>query len=118
LGKSGWRAMVSYSELNHHFASFPRRREFRIYAPLLGPRLRGEDGFFFATVVRFVFLIPPPDAGTFTSTIVIVSLPKMSTTFTAIFRLPGFIGCGALVSSSVRSRLVRNDCHSFSNTCS
>ena len=55
----------------------------------------------------------PPTA---TSTIVIVSLPKMSTTFTAIFtRFLSFsTSRDALVSSSERSFLVRKLCHSFS----
>jgi hypothetical protein len=39
--------------------------------------------------------------------IVIVPLPKMSTTFTAIFRLPGSTSLAALVRSSVRSFFVR-----------
>ena len=45
---------------------------------------------------------------------VIVSLPKMSTTFTAILRRPGGTSCATLFSSSERSFLVRKLCHSFS----
>src|SRR5579863_7044678 len=51
-----------------------------------------------------------------TSIMVMVSLPKMSTTFTASLRRPGGHSWKTLVSSSVRSLLVRNDCHSFSKT--
>ncbi len=56
------------------------------------------------------YFFPPSD----TSTIVIVSLPKMSTTFTAIFtRFRRRLAVDA-VSSSERSFFVRKLCHSFS----
>lgn len=58
---------------------------------------------------RSYFLHP-----TVTATIVIVSLPEMSTTFTASSRRPGVHSWNTLVSSSERSFLVRKDCHSFS----
>jgi hypothetical protein len=51
---------------------------------------------------------------TLTSTIIIVSLPKMSTTFTAILRRPGAHSWKTLFSSSERFFLVRKLCHSFS----
>ena len=56
----------------------------------------------------------PPFFPTLTSTIVMVSLPKMSTTLTAILRRPGRHSWKTLVSSSERSFFVRKDCHSFS----
>ena len=56
----------------------------------------------------------PPFFPTLTSTIVIVSLPKMSTTFTAIFRRPGSHSWKTLFNSSDRSFFVRKLCHSFS----
>ncbi len=53
---------------------------------------------------------------TFTSTIVIVSFPKMSTIFMASLRFPGAHSWGGLLSSNDRFFFVRNDCHSFSKT--
>ncbi len=47
---------------------------------------------------------------------VIVSLPKTSTTFTASLRRPGVHSCAALTSSNERSLRVRKLCHSFSKT--
>ena len=52
------------------------------------------------------FLFPP--LPTFTSIIVIVSFPKISTTFTAVLRRPGGHSWKTLVSSRDRSFLVRN----------
>nr|VFK22846.1 MAG: hypothetical protein BECKLFY1418C_GA0070996_11291 [Candidatus Kentron sp. LFY] len=51
---------------------------------------------------------------TITSTMVMVSLPKISTTFTAILRRPGATSRATLVRSRERSFLVRKLCHSFS----
>jgi hypothetical protein len=51
-----------------------------------------------------------------TSIIFIVSLPKISTTLTAILRRPFSHSCCALVSFSERSFLVRKLCQSFSKT--
>ena len=53
----------------------------------------------------------PPTA---TSTMVIVSLPNMSTTFTAIFTRFLSTSVAALVNSNERSFFVRKLCHSFS----
>ena len=49
---------------------------------------------------------------------VMVSLPKMSTTFTASLHLrrPGAHSCAALTSSNERSLRVRKLCYSFSKT--
>ena len=51
------------------------------------------------------YLFPP----TLTATIVIVSLPKMSTTLTASLRRPGGHSRKTLVRSNLRSFLVRKD---------
>jgi hypothetical protein len=61
--------------------------------------------------------LPPPGAWkmplihTVTSTIVIVSLPKMSTTLTAIVRRPGAHSWATLVNPRDRSFLVRKLSH-------
>jgi hypothetical protein len=50
---------------------------------------------------------------TFTSTMVMVSLPKMSTTLTAILRRPGVHSSNRLLSSRDRSFLVRKICRAL-----
>ena len=56
------------------------------------------------------YAFPP----TLTSTMVIVSLPKMSTTFMATLPRPGPHSWATLISSNERFFLVRKLCHSFS----